>query len=68
MPSRSSFAYRRSAQLRAAKAVQVETQQVETIYTKAADDFQTFCTLLDKAPATHMLQWYDYLITHESNK
>lgn len=68
MPSRASFAYRRTAQLRATKAALVETQQEDTIYTKAANDFQVFCTLLDKSPAAHMLQWYDHLITHESNK
>jgi hypothetical protein len=41
---------------------------VETIYSKAAEDFHTFCTLLDKPPAKHMLEWHRHLITGESNK
>ena len=68
MPSRASFAYRRSAQLRANKAALVEVAAEETIYTKAAEDFHTFCTLLDKPPAQHMLEWHRYLLTGESNR
>lgn len=69
MPSRESFAYRRAAQLRAKNAIESSSSgQIETVYTKAADDFQTFCTLLDKPPAQHMLEWYEHLITGESNK
>ena len=68
MPSRESFAYRRAAKLRAERAVEDTSQLVDGVYQKAADDFQTFCTLLDKPPAAHMLEWYEYLITGESNK
>lgn len=69
MPSRESFAYRRGAQLRAQKATDssIDTQ-IETIYTRAADDFHTFCTLLDKPPAPHMLEWHRELITGQSNR
>ena len=69
MPSRESFAYRRAAQLKAQKAADVSTEnQIETIYTKAAEDFHTFCTLLDKPPALHMLEWHRELITGQSNR
>jgi phage terminase large subunit-like protein len=69
MPSRETFAYRRGAQMRAVRAVEDSASStIETIYTKASDDFHTFCTLLDKPPAPHMLEWHDYLITGESNK
>jgi phage terminase large subunit-like protein len=69
MPSRESFAYRRAAQLKAQKATEPSGDNlVETIYTKAADDFHTFCTLLDKPPAPHMLQWHRELITGQSNR
>lgn len=68
MPSRASFAYRRSAQMRAQKAALIEATPEETIYTKAAEDFHTFCTLLDKPPARHMLEWHQYLLTGESNR
>lgn len=69
MPSRESFAYRRAAQLKAQKATEPSGNSlVETIYTKAADDFHTFCTLLDKPPAPHMLQWHRELITGQSNR
>ena len=68
MPSRETFAYRRAAQLRALRATESANTGVETIYSKAADDFHTFCTLLDKPPAKHMLEWHRHLITGESNK
>ena len=68
MPSRESFAYRRAAKLRAERAMEDTSQLVDGVYGKAADDFQTFCTLLDKPPAAHMLEWYSYLITGDSNK
>ena len=69
MPSRETFAYRRGAQMRAVRAVEDSVSStIETIYTKASDDFHTFCTLLDKPPALHMLEWHDHLITGESNK
>ena len=68
MPSRETFAYRRRAQLNAVRAVEDSSTRENSIYTKAAGDFQTFCTLLDKPPARHMLEWYTHLITNESNK
>lgn len=68
MPSRESFAYRRAAKVRAERAVEDASQLVDGVYGKASNDFQTFCTLLDKPPAAHMLEWYSYLITGESNK
>ena len=68
MPSRETFAYRRAAQLRALKASEESSTNTNTIYNKAADDFHTFCTLLDKPPAKHMLEWHRHLITGESNK
>ena len=68
MPSRESFAYRRAAKLRAERAMEDTSQLVDGVYGKAANDFQTFCTLLDKPPAAHMLEWYSYLITGDSNK
>ena len=68
MPSRETFAYRRRAQLNAVRAVEDSSTRENSIYTKAANDFQTFCTLLDKPPARHMLEWYTHLITNESNK
>jgi hypothetical protein len=68
MPSRETFAYRRALQMRAAKAFDSDTPVLDTIFTRAANDFQTFCTLLDKPPAKHMLEWYSHLITGQSNK
>jgi hypothetical protein len=69
MPSRESFAYRRGAQLRALKAIEAsDSNTADTIYSKAANDFHTFCTLLDKPPAPHMLEWHEHLVTNESNK
>jgi phage terminase large subunit-like protein len=68
MPSRESFAYRRAAQMRALKAADDLTAATESIFRKAADDFQVFCTLLDKPPAAHMLEWHKELITGNSNK
>lgn len=68
MPSRETFAYRRGAQMRAVRAQEDTSKSIDTIYSKAADDFHTFCTLLDKPPAKHMLEWHQHLITGESNK
>lgn len=68
MPSRETFAYRRALKLRAAKAIDSEAPELETIFTRAADDFHTFCTIMDKAPAHHMLEWHRHLITGKSNK
>jgi len=68
MPSKETFAYRRGAQLRAVRAMDDTSTVVDTIYSKATSDFHTFCTLLDKAPQKHMLEWYSHLITGESNK
>ena len=68
MPSRESFAYRRAARLRAQQATSDVVDAKDTIYSKAAADFHTFCTVLDKAPARHMLEWHEHLITGESNK
>ena len=61
MPSRESFAYRRAAQIKAVRAQENTTVVVDNIYTKAANDFQTFCTVLDKPPAKHMLEWHQHL-------
>ncbi len=68
MPSRESFAYRRSVQLRALTASANQAASVDNVYRQAADNFQTFCTLLGKPPAPHMLEWHRELITGESNK
>jgi hypothetical protein len=68
MPSRETFAYRRGAQMRAVRAQESTVNSLDSIYSKAADDFQTFCTILDKPPAKHMLEWHHHLITGESNK
>jgi hypothetical protein len=68
MPSRESFAYRRAAQMKAVRAQESTAVVVDNIYTRAANDFQTFCTVLDKPPAKHMLEWHQHLITGESNK
>ena len=68
MPSRETFAYRRAAQLRAVQASEKTLDASDSIYGRAASDFQTFCTVLDKPPAKHMLEWQNHLITHESNK
>ena len=68
MPSRETFAYRRALKLRAAKAIDSEAPELETIFTRAAEDFHTFCTIMDKAPAQHMLVWHKHLITGNSNK
>ncbi|MBM4229149.1 MAG: hypothetical protein FJ184_00200 [Gammaproteobacteria bacterium] len=54
--------------MRALRASEDTGSGVDTIYKKAADDFHTFCTLLDKPPAKHMLEWHRHLITGESNK
>ena len=68
MPSRETFAYRRNLKLRAAKAVDTENTELDSIFSRAADDFHTFCTIMDKAPAAHMLEWHKHLITGESNR
>lgn len=68
MPSRETFAYRRALKLRAAKAVDSESTGIDNIFLRAADDFHTFCTIMDKAPAAHMLEWHKHLITGESNR
>ncbi len=69
MPSRESFAYRRRAQFQAEQAMDnIVSGQIDTIYSKAAHDFHTFCTLLDKPPAQHMLEWHRHLITGKSNR
>ena len=68
MPSRESFAYRRALKLRATKAVESDAPELDTIFTRAAEDFHTFCTIMDKAPAAHMLEWHKHLITGESNR
>jgi hypothetical protein len=68
MPSRESLAYRRSAQINAKKASDSRDGTLDTIYGRASNDFHTFCTILDKTPARHMLEWHHHLITGESNK
>jgi phage terminase large subunit-like protein len=68
MPSRESLAYRRGAQHRALRAVETQQDQSNSIYTKAASDFHTFCIVLGKPPAKHMLEWHHHLITGDSNK
>lgn len=68
MPSRESLAYRRSAQINAKKASESRDGALDTIYGRASNDFHTFCTILDKTPARHMLEWHRHLITGESNK
>jgi len=68
MPSRESLAYRRSAQINAKKASDSRDGALDTIYGRASNDFHTFCTILDKTPARHMLEWHHHLITGESNK
>jgi phage terminase large subunit-like protein len=68
MPSRESFAYRRAARLRAQKATNEVADAQDSVYSKAASDFHTFCTVLDKPPAKHMLEWHEHLITGDSNK
>ena len=68
MPSRETFAYRRGAQMRALRATENTGSATDSVYAKAANDFHTFCTLLDKPPAQHMLEWHRHLITGESNK
>ena len=68
MPSRETFAYRRNLKLRAQKAVETEDTAIDNVFSRAQDDFLTFCTLLDKPPARHMLEWHRELITGDSNK
>jgi len=68
MPSRESFAYRRALKLKAVRALEEDSAIIDNVFTRAQDDFLTFCTLLDKAPARHMLEWHKHLITGESNR
>jgi hypothetical protein len=68
MPSRESFAYRRALKMRATRAVQEGSSVLDNVFVRAQNDFLTFCTLLDKAPAHHMLEWHKHLITGESNR
>ena len=68
MPSRETFAYRRALKLRAQKAVDDSDTAIDSIFTRAQDDFLTFCTIMDKAPAHHMLEWHKHLITGVSNR
>ena len=68
MPSRETFAYRRALKLRAQKAVDDSDAAIDSIFTRAQDDFLTFCTIMDKAPAHHMLEWHKHLITGVSNR
>ena len=66
MPSRETFAYRRALKLRAQKAVDDTDSTVDSVFARAQDDFLTFCTIMDKAPAHHMLEWHKHLITGEA--
>ena len=68
MPSRETFAYRRALKLRAQRAFDNKEVEVDNVFSRAQDDFLTFCTVLDKPPAAHMLEWHRELITGESNK
>lgn len=69
MPSRETFAYRRALKLRAARATEdMGSSVIDNVFARAQDDFLTFCTILGKAPARHMLEWHKHLITGESNR
>ena len=68
MPSRETFAYRRALKLRAQRAVEDTDSTIDSIFSRAQDDFLTFCTIMDKAPAHHMLEWHKHLITGNSNR
>jgi phage terminase large subunit-like protein len=68
MPSRESFAYRRALKLRAVRAVEENSGAIHNVFARAQDDFLTFCTLMDKPPAQHMLEWHRELITGQSNR
>lgn len=70
MPSRETFAYRRALKLKAQRAVDTDDDKsgVDSVFARAQDDFLTFCTVLDKPPAQHMLEWHKHLVTGESNK
>ena len=70
MPSRETFAYRRALKLRAQRAVDESGNDstVDNVFSRAQNDFATFCTLMDKPPAQHMLQWHRELVTGESNR
>lgn len=54
--------------MRALRATEDTSNNTDTIYSRAANDFKVFCTVLDKPPAQHMLEWHRELITGESNK
>jgi hypothetical protein len=54
--------------MRATRAVQEGSSVLDNVFVRAQSDFLTFCTLLDKAPAHHMLEWHKHLITGESNR
>jgi len=68
MPSRETFAYRRALKLRAQKAIDSDDSTIDSVFSRAQNDFLTFCTVLDKPPAHHMLEWHRELITGDSNK
>ena len=68
MPSRETYAYRRALKARAQKAMDSNDSAIDSVFNRAQNDFMTFCTLLDKPPARHMLEWHQELITGESNK
>jgi hypothetical protein len=68
MPSRETFAYRRALKLRAQRAVEDTDSTIDSVFSRAQDDFLTFCTIMDKAPAHHMLEWHKHLITGNSNR
>ena len=51
MPSRETFAYRRALKNKAQKAVERDDSSIDSVFSRAQDDFLTFCTLLDKPPA-----------------
>jgi len=44
------------------------SESVDSIYNRASSNFHTFCTLFEKPPARHMLEWHRELITGESNR
>ena len=68
MPSRETYAYRRALKARAQRAIDSNDSAIDSVFHRAQDDFLTFCTLLDKPPAKHMLEWHQELITGDSNK
>jgi len=70
MPSRETFAYRRALRLKAQRAVDTDEDNlgVDNVFSRAQDDFLTFCTVLDKPPAQHMLEWHKHLVTGASSE